>query len=252
MSDISADCIPEGYDAFSSHCAHNGGYSGVITFLGSFSQHPKSTIYQRYDSDFVKSADMEGRVCFTFFDNCAILNVYFPCGSEEDSARCSFRERFYELIMDLVKIIKVDYPNCILLGDFNTAIACRIGWRLCYHPKSSSFYLAFMIRDGGCGMIDCFRALYPSERNAYSCFNTKLKGRINNFGTRIDYIVCTRPLRNCLVECAIRSDVTGSDHLPVVAEFDFSVKSESSVVGLRSKVGEQPKILSFFRVNRRM
>lgn len=25
---------------------------------------------------------MEGRVCFTFFDNCAILNVYFPCGSE--------------------------------------------------------------------------------------------------------------------------------------------------------------------------
>ena len=33
MSDISADCIPEGFDAFSSHCAHNGGYSGVITYV---------------------------------------------------------------------------------------------------------------------------------------------------------------------------------------------------------------------------
>lgn len=66
-------------------------------------------------------------------------------------------------------------------------------------------------------MVDCFRALHPSERNAYSCFNMKLKGRVNNFGTRIDYIVCSRPLRDRLVECAIRSDVTGSDHLPVVA-----------------------------------
>ena len=33
MSDISADCIPEGFDAFSSHCVHNGGYSGVITYV---------------------------------------------------------------------------------------------------------------------------------------------------------------------------------------------------------------------------
>ena len=66
-------------------------------------------------------------------------------------------------------------------------------------------------------MIDCFRALHPSERNAYSCFNTKLQGRVNNFGTRIDYIVCTRSLRECLTQCFIRSDVEGSDHLPVVA-----------------------------------
>ena len=95
--------------------------------------------------------------------------------------------------------------------------ACQIGLRLFYLLKSASFYLFFISRDGGCGMIDCFRALHPSERNAYSCFNTKLKGRVNNFGTRIDYIVCTRPLRDCLVECVIRSDVTGSDHLPVVA-----------------------------------
>lgn len=33
MSDISAGCIPEGFDAFSSHCSHNGGYSGVITYV---------------------------------------------------------------------------------------------------------------------------------------------------------------------------------------------------------------------------
>ena len=117
MSDISADCIPQGFDAFSSHCAHNGGYSGVITyvrketlasrvyysferyvlyfpcffsFLDSLSEHDKSFIYQRYDSDFVKTADMEGRVCFTFFDNCAILNVYFPCGSEYDCFLTSY------------------------------------------------------------------------------------------------------------------------------------------------------------------
>lgn len=141
--------------------------------------------------------------------------------------------------MDLVKIIKVDCSNCILLGDFNTAIGIMdsayaendldiTGYLSVFRsmsdwletllsPEECFFYLLFMARDGGCGMIDCFRALHPSERNAYSCFNTKLKGRVNNFGTRIDYIVCTCPLRDCLVKCVIRSDVTGSDHLPVVA-----------------------------------
>lgn len=33
MNDINSECIPAGYDAFSSHCSRNGGYSGVITYV---------------------------------------------------------------------------------------------------------------------------------------------------------------------------------------------------------------------------
>ena len=46
----------------------------------------------------------------------------FKLSPREDTDRCTFRQRFYFLIKDLVNIIKADYPNCILLGDFNTAI----------------------------------------------------------------------------------------------------------------------------------
>lgn len=40
------------------------------------------SILSKYDHDFLTSVDEEGRICLLFFDNLAVLNVYFPCGSE--------------------------------------------------------------------------------------------------------------------------------------------------------------------------
>lgn len=40
------------------------------------------SILSKYDRDFITSVDEEGRVCLLFFDNLAVLNVYFPTGSE--------------------------------------------------------------------------------------------------------------------------------------------------------------------------
>ena len=66
-------------------------------------------------------------------------------------------------------------------------------------------------------MVDVFRYLNPDATAAYTCFNTKLGGRTNNFGTRIDYILCDSGMKNQLKECIIRSDLNGSDHLAVIA-----------------------------------
>lgn len=66
-------------------------------------------------------------------------------------------------------------------------------------------------------MVDVFRVKHPDVLDAYTCFNTKLGGRSNNFGTRIDYVLCSASLKDQIEECEIRRDLGGSDHLAVVA-----------------------------------
>ena len=66
-------------------------------------------------------------------------------------------------------------------------------------------------------MVDVFRIKHPDVLDAYTCFNTKLGGRANNFGTRIDYILCSASLKDRIEGCEIRRDLGGSDHLAVVA-----------------------------------
>ena len=127
----------------------------------------------------------------------------------------------------------------ILLGDFNTACGVLDSAYMLNDIEANGFvdwfrsmseWLEFLLlpekfasngcvigRDGGVGLIDSFRVLHPTERTAYTCFSTQLGGRKNNFGTRIDYILCDESLHDVIQTCSILSDMTGSDHLPVVA-----------------------------------
>ena len=105
-----------------------------------------------------------------------------------------------------------------------------------------------MVRKGGLGFVDIFRVLHPDEKTAYTCFNTRFGARANNFGTRIDYILCDEGLRDCLVSSSILSEMKGSDHLPVIADLALTLRSREGheVSGLRTKTGSQHKIHHFF------
>ena len=105
-----------------------------------------------------------------------------------------------------------------------------------------------MVRKGGLGFVDIFRVLHPDEKTAYTCFNTRFGARANNFGTRIDYILCDEGLRDCVVSSSILSEMKGSDHLPVIADFALTIRSREGqeVSGLRTKTGNQHKIHHFF------
>ena len=103
-------------------------------------------------------------------------------------------------------------------------------------------------RKGGMGLIDVFRTKHPKEKTAYTCFNNRLNARTNNFGTRIDYILCDDGMKGMIEASEILSEMKGSDHLPVVADFAFTpnVKEGLSLIGLREKFGRQQKIHHFF------
>ena len=76
--------------------------------------------------------------------------------------------------------------------------------------------------------IDTYRYLHPDQREAYTCWETLTGARVNNYGVRIDYIVCDGlASKGHLIECQHRTEVESSDHCPVVAQFDFVFSDRS-------------------------
>jgi len=73
--------------------------------------------------------------------------------------------------------------------------------------------------------IDTFRYLHPDQREAYTCWETLSNARVNNYGVRIDHIICDGSVsKSHLVNCEIRREIESSDHCPVMAEFNFILK----------------------------
>ena len=66
---------------------------------------------------------------------------------------------------------------------------------------------------------DTYRALHP-DKVEYSWWSYRFNARANNAGWRIDYFVVSERLLQRVTGAAIRTDVFGSDHCPVVLELD--------------------------------
>ena len=73
--------------------------------------------------------------------------------------------------------------------------------------------------------IDSFRLIHPNRQEAFTCWNTEMKCRENNYGTRIDYIFTDVNLIPYLSKCEIQPEIMGSDHCPVRAEYDCIVSA---------------------------
>ena len=67
------------------------------------------------------------------------------------------------------------------------------------------------------GFADTFRTLHPEEVT-YSWWSYRFHAREKNAGWRIDYFIVSRRLLPRVTEAAIRTEVYGSDHCPVVLE----------------------------------
>ena len=71
----------------------------------------------------------------------------------------------------------------------------------------------------GCGFVDTFRALWP-DRVTYSWWSYRFNARKNNAGWRIDYFLVSERLRDRIRQAEILTEVTGSDHCPVLLELE--------------------------------
>jgi len=194
--------------------AEKKGYSGVAIF---------SKIKPLTVNYGIGILDEEGRVISLEFDNYYLITVYTP-NSKRDLSRLDFRH--YEWDQEFLEYIKNLPKPVIFCGDLNVAhtemdiknpdsnktTKTRPGNAGFTDKERESFD---KILDAG--FIDSFRHLNPEEKK-YSWWSYMFKARERNIGCRIDYFCINDSLKHKIKKADILTEVTGSDHAPILLE----------------------------------
>ncbi|MCM3571323.1 exodeoxyribonuclease III [Neobacillus mesonae] len=203
----------DGYHQYWNYAVKKG-YSGTAVFS---KVKPLSVRYGVGQDD----SEEEGRILTLEFNDFILVNVYTP-NSQRDLARLSYRIKWEDRIRDYLKGLALHKP-VVLCGDLNVAYK-EIDLR---NAKSNMGNSGFTDEERGkmtellqAGFVDSFRHFYPDREGAYTWWSYMNKVRERNIGWRIDYFIVSKDFCNRLKNAEIHSEVMGSDHCPVVLEFD--------------------------------
>ena len=207
---------PMSYDSYWSSASTRKGYSGTVTY----SKLPVDRV--RYGIG-IKKFDDEGRFVVTEFGDLILYNVYFPNGSAREERHLFKQEFLRKFLRHLMKQIAMG-KKVIVVGDYNVAHKAidvhdpvRLSKVSGFLPEEQAWFSRFF----EAGFIDTFRLFHPDEPDRYSWWSYRELARTNNRGWRIDYICVSENLKSSLKTCDIWDQQEGSDHCPVVLEFDL-------------------------------
>lgn len=197
----------KGYFSYFYH-ANRAGYSGLAVFSKrKFSQVSKGIGVSEFDS--------EARVLIAKIDDLYIANLYFP-HSRRDLTRLQFKMDFNYQIAGLLKSIPKN--KLVICGDFNVAhqeidiARPRDNRNNAGFTDIERFWMDEFLADG---WIDVFRCLNPNEQK-FTYWSNMYNAREKNIGWRIDYFIVSPKMFNRVESCSILTDVTGSDHCPII------------------------------------
>ncbi|OFZ28750.1 MAG: exodeoxyribonuclease III [Bdellovibrionales bacterium RIFCSPHIGHO2_01_FULL_40_29] len=203
-----------GHDFWSS--AERKGYSSVATFSHI---HPIKVVKSIDCPDY----EREGRIVWSTYENFDLYNIYFPNGGSGQE-RHHFKQKFLKDLAEHLQFEIRKGREIIVVGDYNIAhqpidvydpvlLANESG----FLPEERQWFSQFL----ELGFVDSYRHFNPDKRDVYSWWSYKEMSRVKNRGWRIDYICITRGLVKNLKSCDVLMQQEGSDHCPVIAEFEF-------------------------------
>ena len=201
----------DGYHRFF-HSADKKGYSGTAVLTKT---EPLSVTYD-FGEDLHRH---EGRVITAEYEDFYLVCCYTP-NSQDGLKRLAYRLQWEDDLRAYLKELDAKKP-VVYCGDLNVAhteIDLKNPKSNRQNPGFSDEERAKMTELLADGFVDSFRALYPDAVGAYSWWSYRFNARANNAGWRIDYFIVSERLRERIREAAIRSEVYGSDHCPVVLE----------------------------------
>ncbi len=166
-----------------------------------------------------------------------VVNGYFPQGESRDHpTKFPGKQKFYADLNRFVRESFTPDQNLVIVGDMNVA---PLDGDIGIGEDNATRWL----RSGKCsflpeerewletltewGLFDAYRTVYPQTDDRFSWFDYRSRGfeREPKRGLRIDLLLVTAPLRECLLDAGIDYDIRGmpkpSDHCPVWATFDF-------------------------------
>ncbi len=189
------------------------GYSGVAIYS---KLKPNKEIKNQIGEKF---KDREGRILSLEFDDFILFNVYFHNGGKSEE-HFEYKLNFYKEIIKHFKKLK-NKKNVILCGDMNIAHT-EIDLA---RPKENEKNIGFLPEERALitkflnsGFTDTFR-MFVKEGGHYSWWDFKTGARARNVGWRIDYFFVNNEMAKNIKRADILSEVMGSDHCPILIEF---------------------------------
>ena len=168
----------------------------------------------------IEEHDQEGRVISLEFENYFLVTVYTP-NSKRELLRLDYRQKWDADFLSFIKDLEQKKP-VIFCGDLNVAHK-EIDLK---NPKTNRRNPGFTDEERAsfdnivnAGFIDTFRE-FNTEEGHYTWWSYMFQARKKDIGWRIDYFCISESLKGCLKDAYILKDVLGSDHAPVVMEFN--------------------------------
>ena len=164
--------------------------------------------------------DFEGRNLRADFNGVSIMSLYLPSGTNMD--RLDFKLNYMAEFQKYVDDLRKEYPNLIILGDYNICHQA-IDIHDPVRNKNVSGFLPVEREWIGdfmkSGFIDSFRHLNKEPHN-YTWWTYRANARNNNKGWRLDYGMVSEPLESKIKRSVILSDAKHSDHCPIMVELE--------------------------------
>jgi AP endonuclease-2 len=182
--------------------------------------------------------DAEGRCVVVEFPAFVLFGVYSPANSSgnRDDFSIGFRCALDTRIRNLAKMGK----NVILTGDLNVSRedidSARAEESMREEGETYADYLNRptrrlfnqLIENGRVPgerdegrekpvLWDICREFHPKREGMYTHWEQKINARPGNFGSRIDYVLCSIGIKSWFNDANIQEGLMGSDHCPVYA-----------------------------------
>jgi exodeoxyribonuclease III len=206
-----AELKEAGYNA-----VHNGQktYNGVAIL----SPHAIESV----QLDIPNFADEQKRVISANVNGIRVVCAYVVNGQSLDSDKFQYKMRWLEALHTWLADELKQYPNLVLLGDYNIAPEDRdchdpAAWigQVLVSPREREMFAKLT----QLGLHDSFR-LFEQPEKSFSWWDYRMMGFRRNFGMRIDHILVSDALKNkaesCVIDKAPRKLERPSDHTPVI------------------------------------
>lgn len=183
--------------------------------------------------------DSEGRCVVIEFPAFVLFGVYGPANSS--GTKDDFRKCFIYALETRIRNLDTIGKRVILTGDLNItreAIdSAKVEEALAKEGLSMADYLnapnrrifnqllengkVIGSRDVGRErpvLYDLIREFHPQREGMFTHWEQKINARPGNYGSRIDYVLCSISMKSWFTNANIQEGLMGSDHCPVYAE----------------------------------
>jgi len=168
--------------------------------------------------------DPQRRVIAATIGDLRIINMYIPNGSALESEKFIYKTEWLGKASEFVSSELQQYPNTVILGDFNIApedldVHDPALWQgsVLVSPAERAYFSKWL----SLGLHDTLRLKYPKEQ-IFSWWDYRAGAFRRNHGLRIDHILISNALKaRCLdvtIDKLIRAGERPSDHAPVILE----------------------------------